>query len=328
MNSKNLDFLQSALKYLGFGENTPLNEELKTQIEAGLAEFQLYTEECFDDYSRIEVKLYFVRSTRDDMYFFNKYDALLHYPDEPENDRAQTIYLNQHSRGFTFKETFNLLEGRAVYRELTGFDKEKFYAWSQLNFDEKDLHGNYKFKRYYERYAYDLEKALHTYPILELQNDKLKEHMIRALQRGNAHPVTFVMGKKADKYLIQADPKSRLLTFCSQATRAAHRLAARQKTLGMEGQILPAPDKAKGGASEEDKEPTPMEIETVGIPAEINFPAEVPEPAEEEEEAEVGEPVGSAGRIANVSGNVPANVISKVPVKVGSQASTRKRAYK
>ena len=318
MNTENLDFLQRVLKYLGFGESTPLNEELKVQIEAGGTEFQLYTEACFDDYSRIEVKLYFVRSTKNDMYFFNRYDALLHYPDEPENDRAQTIYLDHYSRGFTFKETFNLLEGRAVYRELTGFDKERFYAWSQLNFDEKDLHGNYKFKRYYEGYAYDLEKALHTYPIVELQNDELKKYMIRALQRGNAHPVTFVTGKKVDKYLIQADPKSRLLILCSQATRAAHRLAARQKTLGMGGQILPAPDKAKDGASEEDKEPTPIEIEKIGIPAEIDFPAEVAEPAEEEE---IAEPVGSAGRVANVSGNVSANVSSNV-------TSSRKRTYK
>jgi len=313
MNQENLKFLHDRLKYLGFGEDSPLNQELTKQIEAEVKEFQLYTEAYFDDgYSRMEAKLYFVRSVNTDRYFFNKYDVLLHYPDEQGKDKAQTIFLEKSSRGFTFKETFNLLEGRAVYKQLINFNKEEYWAWSQLNFEERDLHGNFKFKRYNEHYGYDLEKALQTYPIVELQNEKLKEYMIEALQRGNAHPVTFRTGKKMERYLIQADPKSRLLILCSQATRAAQRLAARQKTLGIEGQVVSEPDKAKETPAEEDKGPIPVEIEVIGVPAEISFPAEIAKPS--------AEPVPIEGR-ALISGQRRAKALSKIHVEAAPKIS-------
>jgi hypothetical protein len=41
----------------------------------------------------------------------------------------------------TLKEAFNLLEGRAAHKELSG-KEGKFNAWIQLDFKEKEENGN------------------------------------------------------------------------------------------------------------------------------------------------------------------------------------------
>jgi hypothetical protein len=52
------------------------------------------------------------------MYFFNKYDASLQ-----AKDMAQTFYINKGS-GITAKEAYNLMEGRAVHKELENKEGE------------------------------------------------------------------------------------------------------------------------------------------------------------------------------------------------------------
>jgi len=222
MNQENLEYLQERLKYLGFGEDAPINEELKEKVLRGEPAFQLLTEALFED-CRMEAKLYFERSGVKDHYYFKKYDALLQYSDGIEADKQQTFYIFKRW-GYTFKEAFNLLEGRAVYKKLVQKKEEIEYpAWSQLNFKEKDSFGNYKIKEYKEDYNYDLEKVLEMYPIVELQDELLKKALIRSLQRGNIHPVYFIRNNRREKVFIEANPKSKMITISQQATRAAVR---------------------------------------------------------------------------------------------------------
>jgi len=222
MNQENLDYLQERLKYLGFGEDAPINEELNEQVLRGEPSFQLVTEAHFED-CRMEAKLYFERSGVKDHYYFKRYDALLQYSDGIEADKKQTFYIYKRW-GYTFKEAFNLLEGRAVYKKLVDKKVELEYpAWSELIFNEIDSSGNYKIKEYKEGYRYDLEKVLEMYPIIELQDEQLRKTLIRSLQRGNVHPVYFVKNNKREKVFIEACPKTKSIIISQQATRAAVR---------------------------------------------------------------------------------------------------------
>src|SRR5882762_5244009 len=117
MNNANIAFLLDSLKYLGFGEKPGICDQLEQEIAKEPAEFQLTTEAFFEDTCSMETILSFRRGDRSDMYFFNRFEARLHYPDGPERDREHTFYISK-GRGVTFKEAFNLLQGRAVNKNL------------------------------------------------------------------------------------------------------------------------------------------------------------------------------------------------------------------
>jgi len=219
MTTNNLDFLNNDLKFLGFGERSLLNQHLEAQLQREQPSFELFTEAFFDGDTKLEAKLYFTRSSKENFYFFNKYDALLRYAGEPDKDRAQTFYINK-GHGITLKEAFNLLQGRAVFKLLTSRSGIQYSAWIQLNFAEKDRHDNYVYS-YYRGGRFDLEKALKQYPIRELDFDEMRANLYRALQRGNLQPVTFESPEKKGKYLIEANPLQNTINIYPAATRVA-----------------------------------------------------------------------------------------------------------
>jgi hypothetical protein len=215
MKKDNLSFLQENLRYLGFGETLPFNDQLAEEVEKSNREFQLTTEVHFDEWSKLEATLYFRRAGQQDMFFLIKYTAGLEYPDHPDFNRAQTFYIFK-GAGVTLKEAFNLLQGRAVYKDLTGDDGEKYYAWIQLDFKIKTAMNNYKTRQFRQAYGYDLEKVLNNYPIRELQDEELKANLIRSLKKGNIHPVTFAKPNKIDKMFIEACPQFKTITIHSE----------------------------------------------------------------------------------------------------------------
>ena len=219
MTTNNLDFLNNDLKFLGFGERSLLNQHLEAQLQREQPSFELFTEAFFDSDTKLEAKLYFSRSAKENFYFFNKYDALLRYAGEPDKDRAQTFYINK-GHGITLKEAFNLLQGRAVFKLLTSRSGIQYSAWLQLNFSEKDRHDNYPYN-YYRAGRFDLEKALKQYPIRELDYDEMRANLYRALQRGNLQPVTFTGPENKGKYLVEANPSLNTVNVYPAATRVA-----------------------------------------------------------------------------------------------------------
>jgi hypothetical protein len=235
MKKDNLTFLQENLRYLGFGEGLPLNDQLVQEVEKGEKEFQLRTEAHFDEWSKIEAVLYFKKGGEQDMYFFSKYTAALLYPETPDHDKAHTFYIFKGS-GVTLKEAFNLLQGRAVNKDLTDSDGEKYNAWIQLDFRERTASSNYKVRQYRVQYGYDLEKVLHSYPIRELQVEELRLNLIRSLKKGNIHPVTFEKTSKIEKMYIEACPQFKSVSIYSQTVRAAQRsaLQSQQRMKGVE----------------------------------------------------------------------------------------------
>lgn len=239
MNKDNLAFLNENLKYLGFGEHSLLNQLLEAEITRGSLAFELYTEAFFDEDTRLEAKLYFKRSESLDLYFFSKYDALLQYPESPDRNKSQTFYIYKGS-GVTLKEAFNLLQGRAVHKKLTSAIGEKYTAWIQLNFEQRDLHENYKYKYFRSERYYDLAKILANYRLREMENEETREMLFRSLRRGNLHPVTLMKTNKTEKIFIHANPQFKTINIIPAAIRARKEKESEQR------EVLETPDTGMG----------------------------------------------------------------------------------
>jgi len=160
--------------------------------------------------NKMDTALLFRKSDQSDMYFFNRYDAHLHHKNDPAKDVQQTFFLNK-GHGVTLKEAFNLLEGRAVFKELTS-KEGKFNAWIQLNFKEKEENGNYKTQQFHQNYGYDLQASLKGFPIKELQNEQQSERLSMSLQKGNIQSVTMALGGRDQMFFVEANPQYKTIT--------------------------------------------------------------------------------------------------------------------
>ncbi len=208
MNDKNFEFLQDQLKNMGFGDK--LNLELENVIRSASPDFQLKTDATFYN-NKVQATLYFRKGDQNEMYFFNKYDATLKNED-PDKEKTQIFYINQ-NRGVTFKEAFNLLEGRAVNKELTNLYAQKYNAWIQLNFDSRDKNNNHEVKQYHQNYGFDLEKVLDKHPIRELENPDDRKMLLGSLKRGNLQLVDYEKDGTRQKMFIEANPKARSINL-------------------------------------------------------------------------------------------------------------------
>lgn len=208
MNAKNLEFLKEGIKYLGFGEG--LNNKLTEEIGYGRNNFQLRTENQYGK-DKVSYTLDFSRSDRSDMYFFNKYSATLQ-GERADLDKYQTFFIKKNS-GVTAKEAYNLLNGRSVNKDLTNQAGEKYNAWLQIDWNQKDNNGNHKFKMIHEAYGFNLQDTLKKHPIKELNDQTTSDRLTQSLQRGNLHQVTFLKGDKEEKMFIEANPQFKSLNI-------------------------------------------------------------------------------------------------------------------
>gem|GEM_PF-486433 len=201
MNEQNLQYLKDNIKYLGFGEK--LFPELEKNIEQGLPEFQMKISTEFHN-DKIGAELHFKKSETNDMYFLNRYDATLEKSDGKK--LSQPFYLNK-GNGVTIKEAYNLLNGRAVNKDLTNQRGEKYNAWIQLDLSHKNEKGSYVQQPFHKNYGYDLEQSLSKFSIKELNDSHQKDTLLKSLQKGNLQSVTFELNGKEQKMLIAANPK-------------------------------------------------------------------------------------------------------------------------
>ncbi len=203
MNEENVKYLKDNLKYMGFGDK--LNETMEKNMAEQKPEFTLKMQTEINK-KPVEADLHFKKSETTDMYFFNRYDVKIKNTDDLSKDLQQTFYINK-GQGVTLKESYNLLEGRAVHKNLTDKEGEKYKAWVQLDLSAKDDKGIYKRQQYHENYGYNVHEVLAKYPIKELLDPKQKEDLVNSLQKGNVQMVTLVKEGKSEKLYLEADPK-------------------------------------------------------------------------------------------------------------------------
>jgi hypothetical protein len=219
MNEQNLDFLNNSVKYLGFEEKTAA--VMDTKIRQEIPEFQVIAQhEHFNN--SVFHTLHFKKSSEIDMYFFNKYHATLSNG-KPEEDRSHTFYV-KNGQGFTAKEAFNLLEGRAVYKELKNKEGQPYTAWSKLELDkEKDKNNNYPIRQFSAGWGYDLEKSISRFPVQELKDPEQKAVLLKSLQKGNQQQVTIEKDGKSEKFYLEAVPALRTVNIFDTQRREVKR---------------------------------------------------------------------------------------------------------
>jgi hypothetical protein len=217
MNEKNLEALKRNLKYLGFGEG--LNEELQKNIEDKRPEFTLHHEVEYNS-RKMMSGLSFKAGEQNEMYFFNRYSATL--ADQPE--RMQTFNLDR-GNGITTKEAFNLLEGRAVNKDLVNKEGQEYNAWLQLDFSKKEENGNYKLNRYHENYNFNFAAEMQKL-ILKPMNEEQEKQLMQSLQKGNLQSVTFLKEGAEVKMFIEANPRERTINLYDEKM---NRLSEEQK---------------------------------------------------------------------------------------------------
>jgi len=206
MNQENLQYLSDNLKYMGFGET--LKADLEKNLQEGKPEFKL---EFFNEIGTkgFEATLNFRKSDSTDMYFFNNYQATLHRSNGEEVN--QTFYLNK-GKGITAKEAFNLLDGRAVHKELLTKEGQPYKAWLQLDFDNKTDKG-FEIKQYHENYGYDLKTAVGKFAVTELSDPEKEKALIASLQKGNVQSVTIEKDGQSYKFFMEANPQFKNVTL-------------------------------------------------------------------------------------------------------------------
>jgi hypothetical protein len=208
MNEQNFKYLNDQIRYTGFGDDH--YRELKEKIQSQVPEFTIAHHAVFGD-EQAKAELYFKKSQQSDMYFFNRY-AL-----EMKNQNNESIYAQSFriSREFsiTLKEGYNLMNGRAVYKEINPKEGEKYHVWFQLNLKETDLTGNFKMKQFHEKYGYHLQESLAKYPIKELSTEQHSESLLRSLERGNRQSVKITHEGKEQKMFIEANPQFKSLNI-------------------------------------------------------------------------------------------------------------------
>ncbi len=201
MINENVKYLTDNIKYMGFGEN--LKDALEKNMAEGKPEFQLkYNAEISK--KPFEATLNFKKSDQTDMYFFNSYHASL----EKNNGEKmeQTFYINK-GKGITSKEAFNLLDGRAVHKDLVTKENQPYKAWLQLDLGNKDKNNNFEVKQFHENYGFDLKAAVGKLAIAELKDPEKEKALMQSLQKGNVQSVTIEKDGSSHKMFIEADPQ-------------------------------------------------------------------------------------------------------------------------
>ena len=248
MNDKNFEYLKDQLKYTGFGE--AMEGELKNNMEQLQAAFSL-KHDTFYGNDHVSAELHFKKSEQTDLYFFNSYGVKL----EKEGTKEaleQTFYINK-GNNITLKEAYNLMEGRAVNKNLTSREGEVYNSWVQLDFKDTDPNGNFKLNHYHENYGYDLEAALSRLPIKELQNESHKEDLINSLKKGNQQSVTFQKEGTDVRQYIEANPQFKTITvFDSNRNRLDNRKSQQQEQSQQKAQDRKSTKGKKNSTSKSD----------------------------------------------------------------------------
>jgi len=218
MNEENLNSLKEHLKYMGFGDR--LFADLEHNIRQRFPEFVLRMNSEFGR-ARLETTLFFSRPKENDAYSFHHCDAKL------KNDVGTLVqsFDGNKGQGITLKEAFNLLKGRAVYKEMEK-QGEHYHAWIQLDFRQKEENGNYRMKQFPAVRGYRLEKILVKFPIKEMEGVE-RDRILMSLQKGNLQPVTMKISGGEQRLFVQANPEQRSLTIFDYG--ALHPFTEQQK---------------------------------------------------------------------------------------------------
>lgn len=206
MNEENYEYLSKQILKTGFGEGH--RDKLKENMQSATPEFSIFHSQDFGRDNTVAT-LHFRKSDDSERYFFNRFTLLLKNEQHPEPIK-QTFNQYYMQDNVTLKEGYNQLSGRAVFREFTPKEGEKYKAWEVLDFKNVDKSGNYETKKYYRL---DLERELDKFAVKEMLTDPEKKYLMESLQRGNRQSATVLIAGEEKKVFIEAAPQFKSLNF-------------------------------------------------------------------------------------------------------------------
>jgi hypothetical protein len=204
MDTKNMEFLQKQTTYLGFGDN--LHEKIKEQLQAGLPKFDLAHTGNFNG-KVTEYTLHFAKGNNSDYYFLNSYDAKM--GENKINISIRSIKVGNENGekvnpNVTAKESFNILDGRSVYKTRINKENQQYNAWFSLDPSAKNAAGFTELKSIHDNYGYDMAKELANVKGTEFQLALPEKQAEAALKKGNL--VEIHNADKSEKYFVATDP--------------------------------------------------------------------------------------------------------------------------
>lgn len=214
LNQKNFDYLKRQLLFTGFGD--ALNDQLEKKLAQGNDQFTLEHAQKFGK-DEVTATLHFAKGAKSDNYFFNTYDLVLKQPEK--EDVKQIVFIGE-KYNYSLKERYNMLDGRAVYKDQPVLTKDEssgrmvptgttYKAWKDLDLKNTDKLGNFAPKTMY----WDHQKELHQYPIKQLKSTYDSSRLLASLEKGNKAKVTVLKdGQEAEGFVI-ANPRQMRLDF-------------------------------------------------------------------------------------------------------------------
>lgn len=167
MNIENFETQKDALEWRGFPEE--LVEPLRRNMEAGKEEFSLAcTKDMGDELLHLEPQ--FRKHEKHDVYYFNRYNAVLVSKDGEELAKASI----KRSWQIPIDEAYQILKHGskvAVHKEgIYNDEGERFNAVIAVNPDQElkedgSLNINVYHENYYKKHPFDLDNALSRLPV-------------------------------------------------------------------------------------------------------------------------------------------------------------------
>lgn len=217
MNEQNLEYLKDTVKYLGFGEK--LFAEIEKNIQQQLPEFVLILQTEYHN-DKFSAQLHFKKNESGDNYFFDQYLATLEKFNGEKKHFTFHIYKGE---GVTSKEAYNLLSGRAIYKNLVNAAGKRYNTWLQLDCKNTEMQGSEKLKQFHENYGFDLEKTLRELPIAEMEEPGSAKMLQRSLEKGNLQSVKFVIDGSPSLMFLEANPKYKTIKIFDSRFKLADR---------------------------------------------------------------------------------------------------------
>jgi hypothetical protein len=180
------------------------------RAELASREYRLLYNERFDSKSAFTATLYFLQSQdRDRPDALWKIDASVRQIDDDSFERSQSFYINKNEPFYTLRETYNLLQGRYVLKDLPVRSGGIMRAWIQLDFEHTYFSGNYATNLFRGGRNYDIGTELQKeFPDKKIDPVALIT-LANSLEQGNRELAT-VRGKNGAEWVyVQANPKDR-----------------------------------------------------------------------------------------------------------------------
>ena len=197
MKAENKQHLSETLYYAGFGDVHPKDLEKAFQTEARRVDYDITLKYKSKGIEKdVPFTLIFGRS-KDDNWYLNAFTL-------NSKDHPLQFYNNRDEKMFTSKEAFNLSEGRAVYKERSTIEKNKYNDWLQVDF-ENTTPEKIKFNIFNENYGYNPKIALAKINSMGLYFPTTADNIIASMKKGN--DVEAFNLDKSKRFYVEAEPR-------------------------------------------------------------------------------------------------------------------------